>query len=153
MKITLCGSIAFYSDMLAVKEKLEKMGYEVDLPPSRIKDNNGNIISVKEYYQIRQTAKEDENWVWERKAEVMTEHFNKVAGSDAILVLNYDKHNVKGYVGNNTFLEMGVAFFLKKKIYLLNKIPELSSKEEILALKPIVINDDLSKIFNDYEKK
>jgi len=43
-------------------------------------------------------------------------------------------------------MEMGLAFFFKKKIYLLNDVPELSYKEEILGLKPVVINGDLSKI-------
>ena len=41
---------------------------------------------------------------------------------------------------------MGLAFYLKKKIFLLNDIPEMSFKEEILGMKPIVINNDLSKI-------
>jgi len=41
---------------------------------------------------------------------------------------------------------MGVAFFLDKKIFLLNPIPEISYKEEILAMSPIVINQEISKI-------
>jgi len=73
----------------------------------------------------------------------------KVAWSDAVLVINYDKNGIKGYIGGNTLMEIGLAFFLKKKIYLLNKIPELSYKEEILGVKPIIISGDLTKIKND----
>ena len=43
-------------------------------------------------------------------------------------------------------MEMGVAFYLHKKIFLLNPIPEISYREEILGMKPIIINGDLSLI-------
>ena len=146
MKITLCGSIAFQNEVLAVKEKLEKLGHKVEIWPSKLKDEKGQLISATEYYKIRKIAADDEKWVWDRKAEAVLEHFDKVAWSDAILVANYDKNNIKGYIGGNTLMEMGLAFFLKKKIYLLNQIPELSYKEEILGVKPIILNGDLSKI-------
>ena len=76
----------------------------------------------------------------------MRKHFDKVAWSDAILVLNYDKNKIEGYVGANTLMEMGLALHLNKRIYLLNPMPEISYKEEILGMKPIIINGDLSKI-------
>jgi hypothetical protein len=146
MKITICGSIAFQDEALSIKEKLEKLGHEVKLWPLQLKDGKGQLISAKKYYKIRHIATENEKWVWDRKAEAVLKHFDKVAWSDAILVANYDKNSVKGYIGGNTLMEMGLAFFLKKKIYLLNKSPELSYKEEILGLKPIILNGDFSKI-------
>lgn len=63
MKITLCGSTIFYDEMLVVKKKLEQMNHEVELPSLEIKDGDGNMISEKEYYQIRKSANEDEKWV------------------------------------------------------------------------------------------
>lgn len=146
MRITICGSIAFQDEILSVKEKLEKIGHEVGIWPSEVKDKNGQFIPVEEYYKIRHKANDDEKWVWDRKAEAVMEHFEKVAWSDAILVLNYEKNNVKGYIGGNTLMEMGLAFYLKKKIYLLNEVPELAYKEEILGVKPIILNGDLTKI-------
>ena len=145
MKITICGSIAFQDEALSIKEKLEKLGHEVKLWPLQLKDERGQLISAKEYYKIRHIATENEKWVWDRKAEAVLKHFDKIAWSDAILVANYDKNNVKGYIGGNTLMEIGLAFFLKKKIYLLNKIPELPYKEEILGVKPIILNGDFSK--------
>ena len=146
MKITLCGSIAFQDEALSVKEKLEKLGHEVAIWSLKLKDGKGQLISAKDYYKIRRVANDDEKWVWDRKAEAVLEHFDKVAWSDAILVTNYDKNDVQGYIGGNTLMEMGLAFFLKKKIYLLNQVPELAYKEEILGVKPIILNGDLSKI-------
>jgi hypothetical protein len=146
MKITICGSIAFQDEILSVKERLERLGHEVKIWPLKVKGEKGQLISVKEYYKIRRAANNDEKWVWDRKAEAVMEHFDKVAWSDAILVANYDKNDVKGYIGGNTLMEMGLAFFLKKKIYLLNEVPELPYKEEILGVKPIILNGDLTKI-------
>jgi len=67
--------------------------------------------------------------------------------ADALLVANFDKHGIKNYIGGNAFLEMGFAHVLNQKIYLLNPIPRMPYYEtEIVAMRPMVINGDLSKI-------
>ncbi len=146
MKITICGSIAFYDKMLDVKKKLEQLGHQVKLPLIEIKDGNGKMVPIKEYYFQRKTETDDTSWIWNRKEEAMRRHFQKVELSDAVLILNYDKSNIPNYIGANTLLEMGLAFHLRKPIFLLNDIPEINYKEEILGMKPIVINHDLKKI-------
>lgn len=146
MNITLCASIAFYDDMLAVKHRLEALGHTVKLPPSHITDEKGELIDVREYYNRRKTESSNTSWIWDRKQEAMTAHFDKVAWSDAILVLNYTKNGVEHYVGANTLLEMGLALHLNKKIFLFNPIPDISYREEILGMKPTVINGDLTQL-------
>ena len=146
MKITLCGSIALYDKMLTVKEQLVKLGHSVDLPPHEVPTADGTMIPVKEYYSIRHRATASDVWVWERKAQAIREHFKKVSASDAILVINNSKNGVDGYIGANTLLEMGLAFYLNKKIFLVNPIPKMQYTEEILALKPIVLKGDLTLI-------
>jgi hypothetical protein len=146
MEITICGSIAFYEKMLEVKKKLEAINHKVKLPPHEIEGENGEMMPVKEYYQKRKAAADNDAWIWDRKEEAMRRHFEKVASSDAILVLNYDKNNIRGYIGPNTLMEMGLAFFLKKKIYLLNQIPELPYKEEVLGMKPVIIKGNFQII-------
>ena len=76
----------------------------------------------------------------------MKNHFDKIEWSEAILVTNYEKNNIKGYIGANTLLEMGLALHLRKKIFLLNPVPKISYKEEILGMKPILINNSLVKV-------
>jgi hypothetical protein len=146
MNITICGSIAFYEEMLDVKGKLEQLGHQVKLPPFEVKDDNGNMIPVKEYYSKRKAETRDTSWIWDRKEEAMRLHFQKVEWGDAVLILNYDKNNIPNYVGANTLLELGLAFHLNKKLFLLNDIPNIGAKEEILGMKPILINQDLTKI-------
>lgn len=146
MNITICGSIAFYDEMLNIKKNLEELGHQVKLPLPEVKDENGNMITVKEYYAKRKAETDDRSWIWDKKEEVMRLHFQKIEWSDAVLILNHDKNNIPNYVGANTLLDMGLAFHLNKKLFLLNDIPEISYKEEILGMKPVVISQDLTKI-------
>ena len=146
MKVTICGSIAFYDEMCRAKEELELHGHEVKLPPSQVPDESGKMIPVKDYYSLRKAGSVDDGWLWDMKEKAMMNHFQKVEWSDAVLVLNVDKKGIAGYVGANTLLEMGLAFFLSKKIFMLNQIPDISYREEILGMKPLVIEGDFSSL-------
>jgi len=146
MKITICGSIAFIDEMQDAKTTLEALGHEVKLPPSVIPGEHGNAMSAKDYYAIRKATDTTDGWIWDRKETAMRNHFNKVIWADAILVLNHEKNNIPHYIGANTFLEMGLAFHHQKKIFLFNPIPEIGSKEEILSMRPRIVNSDLSLI-------
>ena len=146
MNITLCGSIAFYDEMLEIKEKLEQLNHHIKLPPFEIKDKNGNMIPVIEYYSKRKIETNPTSWIWDRKKESMKLHFQKIEWCDAVLILNYDKNNIPNYIGANTLIEMGLTFHLNKKIFLFNNIPKMNYTEEILGMKPTIINQDLTKI-------
>ncbi|MFC1598747.1 hypothetical protein ACFL2U_01940 [Patescibacteria group bacterium] len=150
MIITICGSIKFYPEILKVQKQLENMGHEVLIPPNQVKNKNGDFITAEEIYQIRKEMVEkgeDHDWVWERKSEAIKWHFEKVNKADVVLILNYDKNNIANYIGGNTLLEAGLAFWLGKPIYLYNPIPEDTSYyEEIKGMQPIVINQNLNLI-------
>ena len=147
MKITICGSTKFIDEMEKVSKELVALGYEVKSPPITEPDENGNPIPTSEYYQLKKDfANDPTHWIWKHHDNPIRDHFTKVEWSDAILVLNYDKNDIKGYVGPNTLMEMGLSFYLNKPIYLLNDIPDVAWKEEIIGMKPIVINQDYSKI-------
>ena len=72
------------------------------------------------------------------------QQIRKIEKCDAILVLNYDKKGIVNYIGGNTFLEIGLAFWLGKKIFLLHPIPEMDYKAEMHAMQPVVLQGDLS---------
>ena len=136
MKITICGSITFYDKRLEMKKQLEQLNHQVKLPP----EENANLSSVKEYYARRKNETNKDNWIWDKKEKAMKLHFQKVEWGNAVIILNYNKNNISNYIGTNTLLEMGLAFHLNKKIFLLNNIPEISYKEEILGMKPVILN-------------
>jgi len=146
MTITICGSIAFIDEMYALKAGLEKKGFEVLIPPSQVPGENGELIDAKEYYKHKKSSPKERNWIWSHHSDRIHAHFDKVAKGDAILVANYDKNGITNYIGPNTLMEMGLAFHLRKPIYLLNPIPEISYTEEIRGMTPIVIKGNFDAI-------
>ncbi|MBU0645932.1 hypothetical protein KJ611_00420 [Patescibacteria group bacterium] len=151
MKITLCGSIAFYNEMLAAQKQLEELGHEVRLPPHEIPGPDGRPMAVADYYKLRKESGDDAAWVWDQKERSMRAHFDKVIWSDIIVVTNYEKRGIKGYIGANTLMEMGLACHLQKPIYLMFEIPDLDYREEILGMKPQIVSD-FTQIYNQPQK-
>ena len=71
----------------------------------------------------------------------------KIDDRDCVLISNYKKKGVSDYIGGNTFLEIGYAYGLGKKIFILNNLPQTSVfKEEILGMQPIVLKGNLEAI-------
>lgn len=135
MKIGIIGSMQFTEKMLEVKKKLEKLGHKPFLTDLH-KGFEGKSDREKEQLKLFQKYNKD----------AIRQFWRAMQGADAVVVLNYDKHGIKNYVGGNTFLEMGFAHVLNQKIFLLNPIPDMIYTTEIVAMKPIVLNGDLSKI-------
>lgn len=147
MKLTICGSITFLDEMKQLKKNLERMDHSAKIPAVTVKDKHGIPLPAKEFYtKFKKTAAPKDTWIWRRVQGNIHAHFKKIGWSDAILVANYDKNGIAHYIGGNTLMEMGLALCLKKKIYLLNPIPEVSYKEEILAMQPVVIHARLDAI-------
>ena len=86
---------------------------------------------------------------WKSKMLLLQE--KNIKENDAILVLNEEKNGVKNYIGGATFLEMFKAFELGKAIFLFNPIPEGILSDEIKALKPVILNKNIS-LLNKYKK-
>jgi len=153
MKITICGSIGFYKEMESAQNELQRQGHEVKIPKLALEVpkeyGGGRKLYFGEY--IEQNGGMDafppDHKIWDLKESAINDHYKKIDWCDAILVVNHEKRGVAGYVGGNTLIEIGVAFYLKKKIYILNPVSsELSYKQEIMGMKPIILNGDLSKI-------
>ena len=144
MRIAICSSALFARQSCEVKEKLEKRGFEVFLYPQKV-EVDGRTIDVGEYYKMRKNNLTQE--LLKIKRQLIDEHIKKIKNSDAILVLNLDRGENRGYVGGNTFLEMGIAYFLGKKVFIWKKPSQnLPYFEEIMALSPISIGENLERI-------
>jgi hypothetical protein len=150
-KITICGSIAFYKEMEQVQGKLLECGHEVKIPELALevpsKSGAGKKVYFGQYIEENGgiDAFPETHEIWDLKESAIRDHFEKIEWGDAILVVNPEKRGVEGYVGGNTLIEIGLAFFLRKGIFLLNPVSsELSCKQEIMGMKPVVLNGDLS---------
>lgn len=153
MKITICGSIGFYKEMESARDELMRLGHEVKIPELALEapeefggdkkvyfgkwiEENGGIDAFPAGHEI-----------WDLKEGAISDHYEKIDWCDAILVINEEKRGISGYIGGNTLIEIGVAFYLKKPIYILNTVSsELSYKQEILGMKPIMLGGDLSLV-------
>lgn len=138
MKITICGSMTFYVEMREIKDGLEVLGHEVLVPIDTYSDD----VPI----EARSDISDKQKISAKIEYDFIREHFRKIEESDAILVLNYEKKNVPGYIGGNTFLEMGHAFGLGKKIFLMNPVPNMNYSIEMHSMKPIIIDGDLTQI-------
>ena len=77
----------------------------------------------------------------------MRAHFSEVNKADAILVLNYEKHGRRNYIGPNVLIEMALAFDQHKPIYVLNDLPEDSPfEEELKGMQPIILHGDITAL-------
>lgn len=136
MKIGIIGSMQFVDKMMEVQRELSELGHEA-FTTSLHKSLTGKTDEEIEKIKLHQKYNMDAIRVFWREMQ----------GSDAVLVLNFDKNGVKNYIGGNTLMEIGFAHVLNQKIFLWNPIPEiLYYKTEIEAVRPVVINGDLSKI-------
>jgi hypothetical protein len=89
----------------------------------------------------------------EYKRSLSLSHMRKVQNplTYAILVANFDKQGVDGYIGPNTFAEIAVAFASNKTIYLLNVAPRQYACE-LAAWRVRALDGDLTKVIAEYEE-
>jgi hypothetical protein len=136
MIIYICASMKFCEEMVNLKNILEKKGHNIILPENTIEYANKKI-------EYETSEKSIENKI---SKNLFKYYFEIVKKSDAILVANFEKNNIENYIGGNTLIEMSFAKILDKKIFLLNDIPKLSYSDEIIAMQPIIINNNLELI-------
>lgn len=123
--------------MRDAQSALQKLGHKVTVPmgtDESVPVEARNDLSYEELI----TAKIEYDFI--------RMNFRKIEAAGSILILNYLHKGIPGYIGGNTFLEMGYAFGLGKKVYLLHPVPEMDYKTEMHAIQPIVLNGDLTKI-------
>lgn len=123
MKVRIIGSMIFYDKYLVIKKELESMGHEVIIPLEDEHYSNHSDI----------------------KKAAMEQFDNDLEWCDALLMVNYEKHGVKDYIGINSIMEIGMAFNRKKKIFVLFNIPD-NCKEEFSSIGVVELNSNLSLI-------
>jgi predicted RNA-binding protein with PUA domain len=142
MKIVICASLDFTPKVKEVANQLSEQGHKITIPKTSEMILNGEVT-------LEQIIKEKENGKISKrviKQNSFKYYFEKIKEADAILVLNFKKKDIEGYIGRSTFLEMGFAHVLGKKIFLLNKIPDMNYRDEISAMEPVILEGNLSRI-------
>jgi nucleoside 2-deoxyribosyltransferase len=110
----------FFQKMEELKLKLEKLGYSVYLPEAE--ESEGFYLSLP--------AKDKPAM----KRRFIDAHVEKIKKSNGVLIANFRKHEIDGYVGPNTLMEIAFAYALGKDIYMLNAMEDQPCKDEVLGL-------------------
>jgi nucleoside 2-deoxyribosyltransferase len=130
--ISICGSMKHSDRMVEIGHTLEQLGMKVFLP---------NIGENSDYSSLT------EQEATEHKSRMIRDHLEKIKQSDAVLIVNEPLKSIDGYIGANTFLEMGFAYALEKKIYVLNPLPEQPNIVELSGLQPVILKGNFLSIF------
>lgn len=137
MQIIICGSITAADEIIKVKKELEEMGHEVEIPEGVKRDELRRRTKVSHVEKAEDKIKYD----------LIRGYFNKIKKHNAILIVNPQKKGIKGYIGGNTLIEMAFAHVLNKKLYCLYPLPDLSYTPEMIAMQPVILNGDLTKLY------
>jgi len=137
-RLVICGSMAFYSDMLEVRAVLQNSGIPCIIP--KAEDKIKAELSTEQFEDFKQ--------------KVSSEYLKEVRDKRtfAILAVNKDKRGIASYIGPNTFGEIAVAFAHKKDIYLFYGIPEMY-EDELVAWKAKILRGSLTSLIQDYKRK
>lgn len=139
MKIMICGSMTNARQMMDLVEKLEEYGHAVFLPPDiQLHSENPKFIDDL-----------DANLKYALKNDIMMKAFNLINKSDGMLVANHRKNNINGYIGASVLMEIAIAYYLRKRIFLLNELPSIKKARwavEVKLMRPVILNGDLTKI-------
>ncbi len=138
MRIFLVASMNFYPKLIEVQSQLVNMGHVVEIPISAkmmIDSGSFDPSNFKESFTNQQ------------KKDFFRNNLDRMKDCDAILVINEEKNGIAGYIGTSVIMEIGIAFYLNKKIYLWNPMsPDAAYKPEIDAFEAMVINQDITQI-------
>lgn len=131
--------MAFAKEMFVAKGILEKQGHQVQLPfeTELHLENPAFVDSLAENLQYCIDN------------DVIRKSFDFIASADAVAVLNYPRGGIDGYIGASTLMEIAIAYYLKKKLFLLFDIPHFDTvrwAHEIRIMQPTILHGDLSKI-------
>ena len=122
--------------VMEVRSKLIAMGHHVIIPKNIEKSADGSLVMEKPHESTQNKIQGD----------LIRGYYNEIKNADAVLVVNEAKNNIANYIGGNTLIELAFAHILFKDSYVLNSLPEVSYKDEIIAMQPIILNGNLGKI-------
>lgn len=143
MKIIICSSIDFTDKIIEVKKELETLGHQVHIPFTSNRILNGEF-TLEDFRKEKQEY--GDGSFRKIQDDVIKKYFKLIREHDLVLIINEEKKGIKGYIGGNTFLEMGFAHVQDKPLYLYNDIPKMPYYDELIAMSPTVINGDLTKL-------
>ena len=132
VKLCLSGSMTSIDEMVPLSALLDALGHQV-LVPSR-----GT--------EPRMAKRLAQAGTHERKAIFVEDHLEKIRESDAVVIANFEKDGVNGYVGTSALMEAAMAYALGKRLYVLNTPAVDGVESDLSSLGAVQLNGDYGLI-------
>jgi len=103
--LSICGSMDFIDEMETIATEQTAVGWTVFTPQRAEADFRWEDLSAAERIQ--------------RKKEYIDAHLENIRQSTAVLIANYRKNGIDGYIGANSLMEAAMAYTLDIPVYFL----------------------------------
>lgn len=133
-QLVLCGSMAYYNDFVQIQSHLLDLGIKCIIPtPDTQYESQFKNISFDDY-----------------KRSMSYKYITKIKQLETIgiLIYNPEKHNIKNYIGPNTFAEIAIAFSAKKRIFIYYDLPSVYY-DELTSWRCLCYHGDYVKLYED----
>lgn len=131
MRVCICGSMQFIDEMEELAASLTTLGVVAVAP---VRDEADHIWSDLSEAEAIET-----------KRKFIRDYLDEIRASDSVLIANYTKNDVVGYIGANTLMEAAFGCALGKRVSLLFMPGEQACRLEALSMADSVLNGDISK--------
>ncbi|WP_420628771.1 hypothetical protein [Candidatus Leptofilum sp.] len=129
--LAICGSMQFIDEMEAVAAELIASGWTVHTPQRAEADFRWDSLTAQERLQVKKAYIDD--------------HLEKIRQATAVLIANYPKNGINGYIGANSLMEAAFAYALGLPVYFLFPIGEQSCQLEAESIASGVWNGRIPK--------
>jgi len=136
--LTVCGSIAFIDAMEELSSDIEKIGYAVELPQREERPIDWGSSDLCKLAILKRRFVDD--------------HLKKIRRSDVVLLANYEKNGIPGYVGPNTLMEAAFGYALGIPVVLLFNPASQPCSVELAGVVSLTLEGDvgrLGELWND----
>jgi hypothetical protein len=132
VKVAVCGSMAFIDEMEALAAALRVRGEVVHTPVRDEKDFDGDRLALGE--------------AADRKRHYLTGYLEVIRAVDVVLIANFERNGVEGYVGPNALVEAAFGHALGKRVVLLNRPGRQPCRVEILAMMTGCLDGEIDRL-------
>ena len=124
--------MAFIDGMEAFASALRNAGYEVDTPVREEETIDWNSLSDDESCEL--------------KRNYIDGHLATIRLSDLVIIANYSKNGVEGYIGANSLMEAASAYALGVPVAYLDPVGEQPCRLEAFSISGTIIGDDAGSV-------
>ena len=115
--------------MSEIGDSLSQKGFQVHLPE---KAESGIDWSSPDTDEATRT-----------KRQFIDQHLQKIRSANLVLIANFNKYGITGYIGASALMEAAFAYSLDKPLILLNYPGEQSCQLEILSIATRILHGDI----------